>query len=532
LFVPGKRSVVECLLVGDDTRRGRLVAALAVASGLVAGCGRSRLTLDGAGAGGANENGGQPERASPVLRYVAIGTAHGLSVVTFDELLAPVTLPMTTRGFNTGPPAWSRDGKQLAFSEFTMAGYWRIYVANASAWNDASMLVDMRPASPSAPWLYWLGSERLLVVFPDSSSPRPTQSVTLWPDSSVYLVELDNQVPVDWGSFHHVDVSPTGAGAIALGAADVLFLAANGTTERLDAGGADVRLSDDATELLVVRGDAVPDVTSTTLGVTSLWLDPVAGPREMTRAAYRDGYWAFEDHVTDPASWASSLHHLAVGGAGNRETWDGVALGPEPADWTWELLTAGDWVVARNFCATDVACSWRLDLTRDAGLTRKTAIGLAQSARLSGDEELLYVAANFESTSYLYASELGLRPPADRPVSITTTDAAIRDLDARPGGRELLVARVPWDAVPCVGGAMCGNAEYALVLDPLAPTIAELPGFAGPQWTPDGLGIVAERAETLVYAPILQPDAVYELGAARASEIYVPSSWPPAERPR
>jgi len=505
-------------------------------AGLVAGCGRSRLTLDDAGAGGADGDSDQPERASPVQRYVAVGTANGVSVVTFDELLSPVTLPMTARGFDTGPPAWSPDGTELAFSEFMMAGSWRLYVANAPAWNDASMFVDVKPTGHGAPWLYWLGNERLLVVFPDSSSPRPTESVRLWPDTSVYLVELGRRMPTELGSFTRVDVSPVGAGAIAVGAAEALFLAADGTTERLDTARTDIRLSGDATQLLAYGQDGLPDVNATTVGVTNLWLEPWSGDaaQEMTRAAYRQGYWAFEARmVSSMTTSILTLHHVASGGAGLAEPWDGLFLFPEPEDWTWGFSTAGDWI-ARSFCATDVACSWRLDLASDAGLTRKTATGSAQAARLSGDEEILYVAADFESTSYLYASELGARPPDDHPVSITTGDRAIRGLDARRGGRELLFARVPWDAVTCDTGtgAACGGAAYALVLDPLVPTTVELPGFAGPQWTPDGLGIVAERAERLVYAPILQPDAVYELGAAHASEIYVPSAWPPAERPR
>jgi len=310
-------------------------------------------------------------------------------------------------------------------------------------------------------------------------------------------------------------------------------LAADGTTERVDAADADdIRLSDDATQLLVFgQHDTAPHVNATTLGVTNVWSQKRSEeePWEMTRAAYRDGYWGFEEHVVSDnmTTYSPMLCHVA---AGSSEL-ACLSFEVEPADGTWGFSTAGDWV-ARNFYATSVACSWRLDLASDAGLTRKTATGCVESARLSGDEQFLYVGADFKTTSYLYAAELGLRPPDDRPVSITTGDRAIRRLNPRPGGRELLFARVPWDAVACDADAECGDAEYALVLDPRAARTVELPGLAGPQWTPDGLGIVAERAETLVYAPILEPDAVYELGAAHASEIYVPSGWPPAERPR
>ena len=477
------------------------------------------------------DDAGLPELSSPLLRYVAIGTGFGVSVVAFDELLAPVTIPLTTRSFNTSPPAWSPSGERLAYAEFNDAAYWRLEVARAPDFRERSNATNL--ALPHVPWLYWLGDAHVLVAATRASVPldtRPPAELVPLLGGPVHLVDLATAETADLGTYDTLHVAPNGAGVVASNAKSALFIGADGGTEAFELDGGGVALSDDARHLLVYRTDGLPTVTGRTIAVDNVELEPQGGGNAtLTSAKYARGQWNLDVTLESTTRTTRILYLVPSGVPTVLAATDGIELVGYDR---WGVTRSGDRFIVQSSC--DQRCVWTTRLTDNNHVLVGEAPGRVEQAGLSGDEHLLYV-STFDpeaSATTLYAAPF--EPAAPGPfiaIPFANGGAPLVPLGTYPGGPELLFAEDP--AGSCALGVSCSATRYAFTFDGSTGGSADLPpDIQGPQWTPDGLGFVAARSGRLVTVRTPRTDLVYELGTADAHQIYVPPSWPPSERPR
>jgi hypothetical protein len=480
-----------------------------------------------------DDDAGLPELSGPLLRYVAVGTGFGVSVVAFDELLAPVTIPLTTPSFNTTPPAWSPSGEQLAYAELTDAGYWRLEVARARDFRASSIVADIRPRAGGGHWLFWLGEGHVLMASTQAPLPpdtRPPSDIVPLLGGPLDLVELATGKTVDLGTYDTLHVAPDGAGAVASNAESAIVIGADGSTETFALDGGGVALSDDARHLLVYGTDGLPAVTGRTIAVDNVELEPEGDSNaSLTSATYARGKWSLDVTLESTARTLRILYLVPSGVPTVLVPTAGVELVGFDR---WGITRGGDRFVVQSRC--DPECVWTARLADTNQALVGEAPGRVEHVRLSGDEKLLYVSTlDLEAgRTTLYAAPFEPTAPGPSiPIPFANGEAALVPLGTYPGGPELLFAEDPEGS--CSFGTSCSATRFAFTFDGHTGGSADLPpSIQGPAWMPDGLGFVDSRDGRLVYVRTLRTDLAYELGAADARQIYVPPAWPPSERPR